>query len=151
MVYYRILNSLFCIWISSFPWRRKRQPTPIFLPGESRGQRSLAGYSPWGCKSWTWLSDETTNTTQFSQDHLLKSLFLLPCMVWRSCQRSVDYPCMSLFLTSQFYSIIFILCQDHRVVITILIIEVEKCESSHFVLFSYDCFYSFVSQDLYGF
>ena len=58
---------------------------------------------------------------------------------------------MSLFLTSQFYSIIFILCQDHRVVITILIIEVEKCESSHFVLFSYDCFYSFVSQDLYGF
>ena len=31
-------------------WRRKWQPTPIFLPGESHGQRSLAGYSPWGCK-----------------------------------------------------------------------------------------------------
>ena len=30
--------------------RRKWQPTPIFLPGESHGQRSLAGYSPWGCK-----------------------------------------------------------------------------------------------------
>ena len=28
-------------------WRRKRQPTPEFLPGKSRGQRSLAGYSPW--------------------------------------------------------------------------------------------------------
>ena len=28
------------------PWRRKRQPTPVFLPGESHGQRSLAGYSP---------------------------------------------------------------------------------------------------------
>jgi len=26
------------------------QPTPIFLPGESHGQRSLVGYSPWGCK-----------------------------------------------------------------------------------------------------
>ena len=25
-------------------------PSPVFLPGESRGQRSLAGYSPWGCK-----------------------------------------------------------------------------------------------------
>ena len=25
-------------------------PTPVFLPGESRGQRSLSGYSPWGCK-----------------------------------------------------------------------------------------------------
>ena len=31
-------------------WRRAWQPTPVFLPGESYGQRSLAGYSPWGCK-----------------------------------------------------------------------------------------------------
>ena len=30
------------------PWRREWQPAPIFLPGKSRGQRSLAGYSPWG-------------------------------------------------------------------------------------------------------
>ena len=33
-----------------FPWRREWQPTPVFLPGEPRGQRGLAGYSPWGCK-----------------------------------------------------------------------------------------------------
>jgi len=33
--------------------RRKWQPTPVFLPGESHGQRNLAGYSPWGLKSWT--------------------------------------------------------------------------------------------------
>ena len=32
------------------PRRRKWQPTPAFLPGEPHGQRSLAGYSPWGCK-----------------------------------------------------------------------------------------------------
>ena len=32
------------------PWRRKWQPTPVFLPRESHGQRSLAGYSPWGHK-----------------------------------------------------------------------------------------------------
>ena len=32
------------------PWRRKWQPTPVFLPGKSYGQRSLTGYSPWGCK-----------------------------------------------------------------------------------------------------
>ena len=32
------------------PWRRAWQPTPVFLPGESHGQRSLAGYSPWGQK-----------------------------------------------------------------------------------------------------
>ena len=31
-------------------WRRKWQPTPVFLPGESRGHRSLEGYSPWGRK-----------------------------------------------------------------------------------------------------
>ena len=31
-----------------FPWRRKWQPTPVFLPGESHGQRSLEGYSPEG-------------------------------------------------------------------------------------------------------
>ena len=31
-------------------WRRKWQPTPVFLPGKSHGQRSLAGYSPWGPK-----------------------------------------------------------------------------------------------------
>ena len=30
--------------------RRKWQPTPVFLPGESHGQRSLVSYSPWGCK-----------------------------------------------------------------------------------------------------
>ena len=30
------------------PWRRKWQPTPLFLPGESQGQRSLEGYSLWG-------------------------------------------------------------------------------------------------------
>ena len=32
------------------PWRRAWQPTPVFLPGKSHGQRSLVGYSPWGHK-----------------------------------------------------------------------------------------------------
>ena len=32
------------------PWRRKRQPTPVLLPGESHGGRSLVGYNPWGRK-----------------------------------------------------------------------------------------------------
>ena len=32
------------------PWRRAWQPTPVFLPGESYGQRSLAGYRSWGRK-----------------------------------------------------------------------------------------------------
>ena len=33
------------------PWRRAWQPTLVFLPGEFHGQRSLVGYSPWGCKA----------------------------------------------------------------------------------------------------
>ena len=32
-------------WVGKIPWRRKWQPTPVFLPGESHGQRSLVGYS----------------------------------------------------------------------------------------------------------
>ena len=34
-------------WVKKIPWRRSWQPTPVFLPGESHGQKSLAGYSPW--------------------------------------------------------------------------------------------------------
>ena len=37
-------------WIRKIPWRREGQSTPVFLPGDSYGQRSLVGYSPWGCK-----------------------------------------------------------------------------------------------------
>ena len=37
-------------WVRKIPWRRKWKPTPVFLPGKSHGQRSVAGYSPWGCK-----------------------------------------------------------------------------------------------------
>ena len=37
-------------WVGKIPWRRKWQPTPIFLPGKFHGWRSLAGYSPWRCK-----------------------------------------------------------------------------------------------------
>ena len=40
----------FSPWVGKIPWTRAWQPTPVFLPGESHGQRSLAGYSPWGHK-----------------------------------------------------------------------------------------------------
>ena len=36
--------------VGKIPWRRKWQPTPVSLLGESRGQRSLMGYSPWDHK-----------------------------------------------------------------------------------------------------
>ena len=37
-------------WVRKIPWRRQWQPTQVFLPKKSHGQRSLAGYSPWGHK-----------------------------------------------------------------------------------------------------
>ena len=37
-------------WEGKTSWRREKQPTPVLLPGKSHGQRSLAGYSPWGYK-----------------------------------------------------------------------------------------------------
>ena len=43
-------SARFDPWVGKIPWRRKWQPTPVFLPGESHGERSLVGYSPRGHK-----------------------------------------------------------------------------------------------------
>ena len=37
-------------WVRKIPWRRKWQPSAVFLAGKSDGQRRLVGYSPWCCK-----------------------------------------------------------------------------------------------------
>ena len=42
----RCKRHKFYPWVRKIPWRRAWQPTPVFLPGESHGERSLAGYSP---------------------------------------------------------------------------------------------------------
>ena len=38
----------FNLWVRKIPWKRAWQPSPVFLPGEFHGQRSLAAYGPWG-------------------------------------------------------------------------------------------------------
>ena len=43
-------RCLFDPWVGKIPWRREWQSTPVFLSGESHGQRSLVDYNPWGCK-----------------------------------------------------------------------------------------------------
>ena len=45
-----VMRCGFDPWVGKISWRRKWHPTPVFLPGESQGQRSLVGYSPWGRK-----------------------------------------------------------------------------------------------------
>ena len=52
----------------NLPWRREWLPSPVFLPEESHGQRSLMSYSPWGCKE----SDTTEQLT------LLLSSYKIP-------------------------------------------------------------------------
>ena len=43
-------------WVGTISWRRKWQPTPVFLPEKSHGQRGMVGYSPYGHKESTRLS-----------------------------------------------------------------------------------------------
>ena len=57
-------ETLFEPWVGKTPWRRAWQPTPVFLPGESCGQRSLVGYSPWGPKEL-----DTTEETWHTRAH----------------------------------------------------------------------------------
>ena len=45
-------------WVKKIWWRREGQPTPVFLPGELHGQRSLAGYSLWDCRvRYRWVTN----------------------------------------------------------------------------------------------
>ena len=53
-------------WIGKIPWKRKWQPTPAFLPGESHGQRNLVGYSPWDCKKSEMTDPPPTHTHHIS-------------------------------------------------------------------------------------
>ena len=49
-------------WVGKIPWRRKWQSTPVCLPGEFHGQRSLVGYSPWG------MIEQLSTTTHTQRD-----------------------------------------------------------------------------------
>ena len=57
-------------WDGKIPYSRKRQPTPVFLPGKFHGQRSLEGYSPWGCKE--------SGTTEHTRIHTQSVFQALP-------------------------------------------------------------------------
>ena len=61
-------------------WRRKWQPTPVFLPGESRGQRSLGGCCLWGCTE----SDMTDATQQQQQQIAIQCTLLAPSNLFKS-------------------------------------------------------------------
>ena len=60
------METRFYPWVGKIRWRRKWQPTLVLLPGESHGERSLVGYSPWG--------HTESDTTEWLHLHLHLSL-----------------------------------------------------------------------------
>ena len=74
-------------WVGKIPWRRKWQPTPVFLPGESHGQRSLVGYSPWGHRESDMTEQLSTHTGWW---------VALGWKRWRPGQDCVRSPALSL-------------------------------------------------------
>ena len=60
-------------WVRKTPWRRKQQPTPVFLPEKSLGQRSLEGYSPGGRKR---VRHDLATEQQYSPVYIYHILFI---------------------------------------------------------------------------
>ena len=58
--------------VRKLPWRRKWQPTPVFLPGKSHRQRSLAGYSPWDCQESDMTDPMSAHTHTHTRRHSFK-------------------------------------------------------------------------------
>ena len=59
-------------WVGKMPWRRAQQPTPVFLPGESRGQKSLLDYSPLGHRESD-TPEATWHSTAKETNHSVKN------------------------------------------------------------------------------
>ena len=76
-------------WDGNIPWRRAQQPTPVFLPEESQGQRHLAGYSPWGRKEL----DTTEHTGMWTLQMLVKRY---SSTSWPRCSTGMQpaWPCL---------------------------------------------------------
>ena len=71
-------------WVRNIPWRRAWQPTAVFLPGKSHGQRSLAGYGPWGHKELDTTEWACTHKASLLQSQVMPSHCIL---TWSSfCQ-----------------------------------------------------------------
>ena len=83
-------------WVGKIPWRREWHPTPVLLPGESHGQRSLVGYSPWGDKEYDNLVTEQqrAQTLQHCNFISLHPSSKNVLMVFLSSQFLVGFPHM---------------------------------------------------------
>ena len=90
-------------WVRKIPWRRIWQPTPGLLPGESHGQKSLVGYSPWGptesatTEAIQWALKPWTNFSYYSAITKVECPFLEQ-LVWRKIaffkSQKRSFPCL---------------------------------------------------------
>ena len=113
-------------------WRRKWQPTPVFLPGESHGQRNLAGYSPWGHKELDmtdWLGVQASNTHKARKNSAvtqeifnkwkcdwygwLQPTALQVSKVTQYRSEAFYSPCLSIFFSLFLFIINFYHCAEH--------------------------------------
>ena len=85
----------FDAWVGKIPWGRKWQPTPVFLPEEFHGQRSLVGYSPWVMKSQIYLSNYQTQKWRIEKN--------LKGGKWAVWQRALVSSILSWVLASFYY------------------------------------------------
>ena len=147
----------FSPWVGKISWRRKWQPIPIFLPGESHGQRSLVGYSLWDHKK----SDITEQLSTHSNRNLdcwLDSSFLLwahsdvnsPLSTalaashwfWHVCFCFIKEMCCLIFCMVIDFSVAFLLLISS---LNPLRSETMHCMISVLLKFAKDCF---MTQDM---
>ena len=79
------MRCQFDLWVEKIPWGRKWQLTPVFLPGESHGQKSLAGYNLWGSKK----SDSTVPEMQQREKKGLHRAYILVMHAGSCCCSSL--------------------------------------------------------------
>ena len=77
-------------WVRKIPWKRKWQLTPVYLPGKSQGQRSLAGYSPWGHR-------HNLVTEQQQSVYVNATLSSHPALTFPFCVQHIGSLCLHLY------------------------------------------------------
>ena len=82
-------RCLFNPWVGTIPWRRKWQPTPVFLPGRFHGLRSLMAIVHGVAKSWTWLKWPSRQAGRHGKNMVS---FQSDCIILHSHQQGVRIP-----------------------------------------------------------